>query len=357
MYEEFESADSAFGASSGARSKYLEVLGTHQSYEGGEDTKQMTEELCSMDDMFRCMEDHQLEENAKQKEIVQLVQEEEKEIGNVSFAVYSSLIRVAYRGSLVPSILLSQTMFQCLQIASNYWLAWATPKTDNEEPGINMKKVLVVYVILACGSTACVLVRTISMAAVTLKTAQIYFTRMLQCILHAPMSFFDSTPTGRFLNRVSPFLLCDVSSCLVVGVSLHPSLWGLHMDSAVLCGIGTRAGKTGGSEQSAPVVQHFGETISGAATIRAFKKQDDFVSKNLQLIDQYSMPYFHNIAAMEWLCFRLDLLTNCIFTVSLLIIVSVLKDSVDPSVAGLAVTYGLNLNVIQSRLTWNLCNL
>lgn len=55
------------------------------------------------------------------------------------------------------------------------------------------------------------------------------------------------------------------------------------------------------------------------------------MKKNLQLIDHHSRPLFNNIAAMEWLCFRLDLLTNCIFTMSLLFIVSLLKGTIDPS--------------------------
>ncbi|KAI5053888.1 hypothetical protein GOP47_0031219, partial [Adiantum capillus-veneris] len=380
-YKELESATSILGPLSAAHATSSQATGADESYAHSKDMKQMSDELCNVDDVFGCMEDHEVDENAKQKEMVQLVQEEEKEIGKVSFSVYLSLIQAAYRCSLVPVILLAQTMFQCLQIASNYWLAWATPKMDTEEPFVSMKRVLGIYVILACGSTGCVLLRTISMAAVTLKTSQIFFKRMIYCIFHAPMSFFDSTPTGRILNRASTdqsAMDFDVTLRLggvalsfiqLVGIFavMSQAAWGLVLLFVPAFGICTwmqqyyvasarELARLVGVKK-APVLQHFGETISGAATIRALNKQHDFMSRNLQLIDHYSKPYFHNIAAMEWLCFRLDLLTNCIFTLSLLIIVSMLKDTIDPSIAGLAVTYGLNLNIIQSWLTWNLCNL
>ena len=80
-----------------------------------------------------------------------------------------------------------------------------------------------------------------------------------------------------------------------------------------------------------PILQHFGETITGASTIRGFSKQEQFTKRNLDLIDYYSRPLLHNFASMEWLCFRLDFLTNCVFTISLLVIVSLPEGAIDPS--------------------------
>lgn len=52
----------------------------------------------------------------------QLVQEEEREKGKVGFWVYWSYITMAYKGALVPLMLLAQILFQILQIGSNYWI-------------------------------------------------------------------------------------------------------------------------------------------------------------------------------------------------------------------------------------------
>lgn len=377
-YKELKHMDTVFGVPDGFHAQCSEAIHICNPCGGSLNEKEISDELYNMDNML-C--NGRMGENAEEKEVAQLVGEEEKETGTVNFSVYWCLLGAAYRGSLVPFILLAQTMFQCLQIASNYWVAWATPKTITEKPVVSNKHMLVIYSILASGSTACVLLRTVSMALVTLKTTQMYFTKMLNSIFRAPMSFLDSTPTGRILNRASTdqsAMDFDVTLRLggvafsfiqLVGIFavMSQAAWELvllFIPAFSVCIWMQRYYVASARElarlvgvNKSPVLQHFGESISGASTIRAFNKQEQFMKKNLQLIDHHSRPLFNNIAAMEWLCFRLDLLTNCIFTMSLLFIVSLLKGTIDPSVAGLAVTYGLNLNIIQSWLTWNLCNL
>eukprot|EP00249_Psilotum_nudum_P021910 c28295_g1_i1 orf=1-1281(+) len=105
-----------------------------------------------------------------------------------------------------------------------------------------------------------------------------------------------------------------------------------------------------------PIIHHFGESISGAAVIRAFSQDARFMEKNLKLFDRYSRPSFNSIAAMEWLCIRLDLLTNLVFAFSLVLVVSLPTGTIDPGIAGLSITYGLTLNTIQAWFIWNLCN-
>jgi ABC-type multidrug transport system fused ATPase/permease subunit len=106
-------------------------------------------------------------------------------------------------GALVPFILLAQSSFQVLQIASNYWMAWASPTTSETQPKVAMNFILLVYILLAVGSSLCVLVRATLVALAGLWTSQKLFTNMLHSVLRAPMAFFDSTPFGRILNRVT----------------------------------------------------------------------------------------------------------------------------------------------------------
>lgn len=106
----------------------------------------------------------------------------------------------------------------------------------------------------------------------------------------------------------------------------------------------------------APVLQHFSESISGAATIRGFDQEDRFISTNLHSIDVFSRPTFHSAASTEWLCLRLDLLSTFVFGFSLVFLVSLPQGAIDASIAGLAVTYGLNLSSLQAWMIWLLCN-
>ena len=133
----------------------------------------------------------------------QLVQEEEREKGRVGFWVYWKYLTLAYKGALVPFVLLAQILFQILQIVSNYWMAWAAPVSKDVEPPVSMSTLIYVYIALAVGSSLCVLLRALFLVTASYKTATLLFDKMHMSIFRAPMSFFDSTPSGRILNRVS----------------------------------------------------------------------------------------------------------------------------------------------------------
>jgi ABC-type multidrug transport system fused ATPase/permease subunit len=148
----------------------------------------------------RGIKDKKKSEERKKK---RTVQEEERERGRVSLNVYMSYMGEAYKGTLIPLIVLAQTMFQVLQIASNWWMAWANPQTEGDAPKTDNVVLLVVYMCLAFGSSLFVFVRSLLVATFGLAAAQKLFIKMLRCVFRAPMSFFDTTPAGRILNRVS----------------------------------------------------------------------------------------------------------------------------------------------------------
>lgn len=139
---------------------------------------------------------------AKRSRKKQLVQEEERVKGKVSMKVYLSYMGAAYKGLLIPLIILAQASFQFLQIASNWWMAWANPQTEGDQSKVDPTVLLFVYTALAFGSSVFIFVRAALVATFGLAAAQKLFLNMLRSVFRAPMSFFDSTPAGRILNRV-----------------------------------------------------------------------------------------------------------------------------------------------------------
>jgi ABC-type multidrug transport system fused ATPase/permease subunit len=73
----------------------------------------------------------------------------------------------------------------------------------------------------------------------------------------------------------------------------------------------------------APVIQHFAETISGTSTIRSFDQVSRFEETNMKLTDGYSRPKFNIAGAMEWLCFRLDMVSSITFAFCLVVLIAV----------------------------------
>ncbi|XP_051141825.1 ABC transporter C family member 5-like isoform X2 [Andrographis paniculata] len=318
---------------------------------------------------------------AKRSRRKQLVQEEERERGRVSMKVYLSYMTAAYKGILIPLIILSQSLFQILQIASSWWMAWASPQTDGDKPRTSSMMLIVVYMALAFGSSCFVFVRAVLVATFGLAAAQKLFLKMLRNVFRAPMSFFDSTPAGRILNRVSidqsvvdldiPFRLGGFASTTIqllgiVGVMTQVT-WQillLVIPMAIACLWMQKYYMASSRElvrivsiQKSPVIHLFAESIAGASTIRGFGQEKRFMKRNLYLLDCFARPFFCSVAAIEWLCLRMELLSTFVFAFCMVMLVSFPHGTIDPSMAGLAVTYGLNLNARLSRWILSFCKL
>ncbi|CAK9166893.1 unnamed protein product [Ilex paraguariensis] len=369
-YDDILNSGSDFMELVGAHKEALLVLDSVETHSGSGKSN-INEEVDGIGDAKKVLKDEKtaVGQNGKADDVGgpkgQLVQEEEREKGKVGFSVYWKYITTAYGGALVPFILLAQVFFQLLQIGSNYWMAWATPVSSNVPPPVGGSTLLIVYVALAIGSSFCILSRALLLVPAGYKTATILFNKMHFCLLRAPMSFFDSTPSGRILNRAStdqsavdldiPFQVGTFAFSIIQLLGIIAVMSQVAWQQYYIPAARELARLIGVCK--APVIQHFAETISGSTTIRSFDQESRFRDTNMKLIDGYSRPKFHSSGAMEWLCIQLDMLSLITFASSLVFLISVPVGAIDPSVAGLAVTYGLNLNMIQAWVIRNLCNL
>lgn len=204
-YDDILNSGSDFVELVGAHKKGLLALGSIEA----EKPSTMSENGYDTGSTFEAMpkEENNIEQNGNIESMdesnAQLVQEEERGKGKVGFSVYWKYITTAYAGALVPFILLLHILFQLFQIGSNYWMTWASPVSEDVKPIVSGSTLILVYVALAIGSSLCVLSRGMLVVTAGYRTATILFNKMHLSIFRAPMSFFDATPSGRILNRVS----------------------------------------------------------------------------------------------------------------------------------------------------------
>lgn len=85
------------------------------------------------------------------------------------------------------------------------------------------------------------------------------------------------------------------------------------------------------SIQKSPIIHFFSESIAGAAAIRGFGQEKRFMKRNLYLLDCFARPFFCSLAAIEWLCLRMELLSTFVFAFCMLLLVSFPQGTIDPS--------------------------
>lgn len=190
------------------------------------------------------------------------------------------------------------------------------------------------------------------------------FNDMLDSVLRSKIRFFDSTPIGRIMNRFSKDIeavdqdlapvATGVAHCalavlattllitfitpgfLVAGVFIAAMYWTI----CVFYLASSRDLKRIDSITKSPVYQHFGETLSGVSTIRAYGIGDKFITDNLAKIDDNNRPFFYMWVANRWLSFRIDFAGAFVsFSAAAMVMFSL--GHIDAGLAGLSLSYAI----------------
>ncbi|KAK8950676.1 ABC transporter C family member 4 [Platanthera zijinensis] len=306
-----------------------------------------------------------------------LVKDEERETGQVNLNVYKTYITEAWGWWGVIAVFLVSLMWQGSLMASDYWLAFAT--SENYATSFSPALFIKVYAILAVVSVLLIAGRAFLVTYWGLETAQIFFKQILNSILHAPMSFFDTTPSGRILSRASsdqtnvdlflPFFVgltvsmyITVLSILIVTIQVAwPTLF--FIIPLAWLNIWYRGYYLATSREltrldsitKAPVIHHFSETIQGVMTIRCFKTEERFFQENIKRVNASLTMDFHNNGSNEWMGFRLELIGTVILCISALLMVMLPSNFIKPEYVGLSLSYGLSLNSVLFWAIWISC--
>ncbi|XP_077967983.1 ATP-binding cassette sub-family C member 10-like [Styela clava] len=232
---------------------------------------------------------------------------------------------------------------------------------------------LMIYGCIAASNSLFTLFRSFLFAYGGIKAAHVLHSALLKGILQAPVCFFDITPVGRILNRFSsdtytvddslPFIL-NIFLAQLVGVigTVVITCYGLPWFAIALAPLGgfylyiqhyyrltSRELKRLSSISLSPIYAHFTESLSGLSTIRAFRKQDDFRTKNLDLVTANQRCNFSTLAAQEWFGMRLQMIGVAMVTcVAFVAVIMHQNQSVSPGLAGLALSYALSVTSLLS---------
>ncbi|KAL3653593.1 Multidrug resistance-associated protein 7 [Castilleja foliolosa] len=304
------------------------------------------------------------ETKAKTTGADQLIKKEERETGDTGFKPYVIYLE-QNKGFLIFGIAaLCHLIFVIGQILQNSWMA---ANVDN--PDFSTLRLILVYLLIGVLSSLFLLTRTLTTVVLGMQSSRALFSSLLVSLFRAPMSFYDSTPLGRILSRVSvdlsivdldiPFNLIftvgSTTNCYANLAVLAVITWQVLFVSIPMIYLAIRLQKyyystakelmrINGTTKSF-VANHLSESVAGATTIRAFKEEDRFFAKNLELIDNNGSPFFHYFSANEWLIQRLETLSAAVLSFAGLCMVLLPRGTFSSGFIGMALSYGLSLNM------------
>ncbi|KAH9311568.1 hypothetical protein KI387_026603 [Taxus chinensis] len=316
------------------------------------------------------------EKSCRPPKVDQLVRKEEQDIGDTGLKPYIDYLK-QNGGFFYCSIAgLAHLAFMIGQILGNTWMA-----AKVQSPQVSTLMLITVYSSIGFTTAFFLFLRSILVVILGLEASKSFFSELMISLFRAPMSFFDATPLGRILSRVSTDLsIIDVDLpfsfifAISASINAYSNLgvvavvtWQVLFAALPMIYLTIQLQKyyfasakelmrLNGTTKS-PIANHFGESISGAMTIRAFKVHDQFLQKNLDLLDKNSSPFFHSFSANEWLIQRLEVLSSIVLCSSALAMVLIPAGTFNPGFVGMALSYGLSLNISLVFSIQNQCTL
>ncbi|XP_077977977.1 ATP-binding cassette sub-family C member 9-like [Glandiceps talaboti] len=302
-----------------------------------------------------------------------LIRREEREKGSVSWRVY-----LAYGKAIkLPLVLLLLVIFivqGTVHIFTNFWLSvWSETgmnvgNATQEEQDDELDYYLRGYAALSFSYVAIAIVATTCQIIFFILAAKRLHMSLLRNIIHAPMRFFDTTPIGRVLNRLSndtqiidqrlwltmnTIMNCTFQSltALVVNAVVTPIFLAVVAPAVVSYFavmkyfISTsRELKRLDSIAASPVFAHFSETLGGLSTIRAYRDENRFKKSLLHRLDVNNLSQVYIHTSNKWLQVRLHFIGGVIVFISgLTSLLTLVLSDIEPSLVGLALTYAYSM--------------
>ncbi|OCT79575.1 ATP-binding cassette sub-family C member 10 [Xenopus laevis] len=339
--------------------------------------------------------------------------QEEKQEGAVALQVYWAYWK-AVGGCLAGSVLLALFMMQASRNISDWWLShWISSLQDSprnvsltnitpsffpsaslllfsqgglvspitlvhsadNNSSLDITFYLSVYGGIAVANSVFTALRAFLFAFGTVHAAVIVHRRLLSSVLMATVTFFDSTPMGRIINRFSSDLYCvDDSLPFILNIFLALMFGLLGMLIMISYGLpwilpillplcllyyylqrfyrhSSRELKRLQSITLSPIYTHFSETLTGLTTIRATRHADRFEAECLSRLEVNQRCMFASNSAVQWLDIRLQMIgVIVVAAISIIAIIQHQKKSGDPGLVGLALSYALSITGILSGL-------
>lgn len=302
-----------------------------------------------------------------------LIDVEEKAKNQIAWNIYKSYMKEGqgiFGRFAIPLCLFLLTCDIFCSIFTNVWLSfWISYKFENRSNGFYIG----IYVMFTMLAIFMVSAEFIIIGYITNISARRLNLKALKRILHTPMSFLDTTPMGRILNRFSKDTdALDNETGEQIRLFLHPFAYVLGTLILCICYLpwfalvipplfiiviscanyyqaSSREVKRIEAVQRSLVYNNFNEILNGMLTIKIFNSRERFLIKNSRLINKMNEAYFILIANQRWISVHLDLIASSLALIITLLSVNRVFN-INAASVGLIVTNVLQIAGLMSLI-------
>ncbi|WEJ95357.1 hypothetical protein PSN45_002872 [Yamadazyma tenuis] len=260
-----------------------------------------------------------------------LAEDEEQSVNSIGFQVYKRYVKMGQGIFKHYSILL--VIFSFLTVATfcnlftNTWLSfWSEKKFTGKSNGLYIG----IYVMFGILTFIFTLIAFIGVGYMTNRASRELNILAIEKVLYSPMSFLDTTPMGRIINRFtkdtdvldneisdqlrfSSFLLWTVFGVLILciiylpwfAIAVPPLFLMVYL-IAEYYQSSAREIKRIEAVQRSFVYNNFNETLVGRETISAYNSERRFLDKNDYYTDRMNEAYYLTIASQRWIGINLE---------------------------------------------------
>ncbi|ELU10450.1 hypothetical protein CAPTEDRAFT_161237 [Capitella teleta] len=307
-----------------------------------------------------------------------LMDVEEVQTGNIKLTCLASYMK-ALGGPAMLFVLLGTIGILLGDFGSNIWLSEWSDDSFKENPTSTTLR-LGVYAALGFEQAFAVATQNIALALGCVIASRAMHTKLLDGIIHAPMSFFDTTPLGRIINRFSQDMnildsnmrltimtfLKGVASLLATLIAISyttpiflafvvPLLIAYYMVQRFYIKSSNQLRRLQ-SVRTSPIYSHFAESVQGSPTVRAYSQQQRFIDLSDDLLDSMQMARYSSMMTNRWLSIWLEFLGGSVALFSSFYAV-LSRGDITGGLAGLSITYSLNVTDRMAFLVQNLSDL
>lgn len=256
------------------------------------------------------------------------------------------------------------------RVGTDLWLSFWSSNAFSE----TLTYYLAVYAGVSAASVLAVIGYNFTWACSGVRASIHLHDALVGRVVRAPMGWFDATPAGRVLSRVSTDLatvdkqlvqttsgflktVLIVAATLITQAVVQPYVLigfvvalAFYAATAGYFRVSSRELKRLDNSTRAPVFSHFSQTLSGLSQggLRAYGHQGRFLREAMALLDNNNKAFWKLNLVNRWLGVRLDIIGALIVGTTAFAAVGT-TGTADPGLTGLSLSFAL---LVVSSLNW-----